>query len=339
MGLLDGRGAIFGNIIFNQVVLGLFGGTIAFIITSKIPYKFWQKYAFWIFLFSLISTVLVFFPGIGFSHGGARRWIILGGYTIQTSEILKIGFIIYLSAWMSGVRNRVASIKYGLIPFVAIIALVGVVLLRQPDTDTFFVIFISGLAIFIVGGAKWRYVLFLIVVCIIGLFVFAQTKPYLLSRIDTFLNPDSDRTGSGYHFRQSLIAIGSGQITGRGFGQSIQKFNYLPEPIGDSVFAVASEEFGFVGGLTIVGLFLFFTTRGLKIASKCPDNFGRLVVVGIVILISSQAIVNIAAMLGVLPLSGIPLPFISHGGTALFMILAEMGIVVNISKNRSLKSK
>jgi cell division protein FtsW len=159
-----------------------------------------------------------------------------------------------------------------------------------------------------------------------------------MSRITTFLNPSANALGSGYQIQQSLIAIGSGGVTGRGFGQSIQKFNYLPEPIGDSIFAVASEEFGFVGAVTIILLFIFFSFRGLKIATHVPDTFGRLMVVGIVIMVVSQAFVNIGAMVGVLPLSGIPLPFVSHGGTALFMTLAEVGIILNISKTAKIKA-
>jgi cell division protein FtsW len=166
-----------------------------------------------------------------------------------------------------------------------------------------------------------------------GIGVLAIERPYLMSRFTTFLNPGQNSLTSGYQIEQSLIAVGSGGLTGRGFGQSIQKFNFLPEPIGDSIFAVASEEFGFIGAVGIVLLFVFFAFRGLKIAGRVPDNYGRLITVGIVIMIVSQAFVNIGAMVGILPLSGIPLPFISHGGTALFMTLAEIGIVLNVSKS------
>ncbi|MCX6701980.1 MAG: FtsW/RodA/SpoVE family cell cycle protein, partial [Candidatus Zambryskibacteria bacterium] len=203
-----------------------------------------------------------------------------------------------------------------------------------PDNDTFIVIAIAGLAIFLTGGGRWRYIF---ISALIGLMVFAGlilTKPYVMSRITTFINPSLNALGSGYQIQQSLIAIGSGGIFGRGFGQSIQKFNVLPEPIGDSIFAVACEEFGLVGGVSIILLFIFFAFRGLKIAKKIPDIFGRLMVVGIVIMIVFQAFVNIGAMAGVLPLSGITLPFISHGGTALFMTLLEVGIILNVSKNQ-----
>ena len=178
------------------------------------------------------------------------------------------------------------------------------------------------------------YIFISILVGILGIVVIALTRPYVMSRINTFIHPSQNIQGSGYQIEQSLIAIGSGGFYGRGFGQSIQKFNYLPEPIGDSVFAVAGEEFGFLGSAFIIFLFLFFTFRGLKIANNVNDTFGRLVTVGIVIMIISQAFVNIGATVGVLPLSGITLPFISHGGTALFVTLSEVGIVLNISKNK-----
>jgi len=213
----------------------------------------------------------------------------------------------------------------------------GAVLLKQPDTDTYLIIVFSGLAIFLAGGGKWKYIFIAGIIGVLGIVALAFAKPYIMSRITTFMHPENNALGSGYQIQQSLIAIGSGGLTGRGFGQSIQKFNFLPEPIGDSIFAVAGEEFGFFGAITIIILFIFFTFRGLKIATRVPDTFGRLMVVGIVILIVSQAFVNIGAMVGVLPLSGIPLPFISHGGTALFMTLAEVGIVLNISKNKKNK--
>jgi len=205
--------------------------------------------------------------------------------------------------------------------------------LNQPDTDTFIIIVFSGLAIFLAGGGGWRYIIITIAIGAIGLVGVVYTKPYVMSRIDTFINPSENALGSGYQIQQSLIAVGSGGMFGRGFGQSIQKFNVLPEPIGDSIFAVASEEFGFVGAVGIILLFIFFSFRGLKIAGKVSDTFGRLVVVGIVILIVSQAFVNIGAMVGVLPLSGITLPFVSHGGTALFVTLVEVGMILNISKS------
>jgi len=173
---------------------------------------------------------------------------------------------------------------------------------------------------------------------VVGIVFLAFTRPYIMQRITTFFNPQADALGASYQIQQSLIAVGSGGIFGRGFGQSVQKFTYLPEPVGDSIFAVAAEEFGFVGSVFLLLIFVLFAMRGLKIASRTTNVFGRLVVVGIVIMIVFQAFVNIGAMLGVIPLSGITLPFVSHGGTSLFITLFEVGIILSISRSRDPKS-
>ena len=334
LGLLSKQPAKYANVDFNQTFFGLFLGSIACLFTSKLDYKNYRKYAFYIFVISAIVTLMVFIPGVGVGHGGAQRWIYLGPLSFQPSELLKIGFILYFAAWLSSVKDKADTIKYGLAPFIVIIGVVAAILLAQPDTDTFLIIVFSGIAMYLSGGGRWKYIIFMGLLGIIGIGVLAMSRPYVMSRINTFIHPEKNSQGSGYQIQQSLIAIGSGGMFGRGFGQSIQKFNVLPEPIGDSIFAVAGEEFGFVGAVSIIMLFIFFASRGLKIASQVPDSFGRLIVVGIVILIVSQAFVNIGAMVGVLPLSGITLPFVSHGGTALFMTLAEVGIVLNISKNK-----
>lgn len=334
LGLLSKQPAKYANVAFNQTVFGLILGSIACFVATKIDYKNYRKYAFYLFIASIVVTMLVFIPGLGVDHGGAQRWIRIGFLSFQPSEFLKIGFIMYFSAWLASVKDKADTFKYGFLPFAIITGIVGLVLLLQPDTDTFMITVFSGVAMYLSGGGRWKYIFLIGVVGVLGLAVLAFTRPYVMSRITTFLHPDSNAQGSGYQIQQSLIAIGSGGMFGRGFGQSIQKFNVLPEPIGDSIFAVASEEFGFVGAISIIILFIFFAFRGLKIAGQVPDSFGRLMVVGIVILIVSQAFVNIGAMVGVLPLSGITLPFISHGGTALFMTLAEVGIVLNISKNK-----
>ncbi len=336
LGLLSKQSVKYAGVAFNQTVFGLLLGSIACLITSKLDYKIYRNLAFFIFLFSVIATLLVFVPHVGWKHGGASRWIRIGSISFQPSEFLKIGFVIFLSAWFSSVKDRIRKFKYGLLPFIIIIGIVAITLLLQPDTDTFLIILFAGVGIYLSSGGQWKHILALGLVCILGIGLLAYERPYVRSRINTFINPAADSLGSGYQIQQSLIAIGSGGLFGRGFGQSIQKFNVLPEPIGDSIFAVAAEEFGFVGATGIILVFIFFTIRGLKIATSTPDTFGRLLVVGIVIMISTQALVNIGAMVGVLPLSGITLPFISHGGTALFMTLAEVGIILNISKHRKL---
>ena len=337
LGLLSKQAVKYSNVAFNQTVFGLLFGTIACIFTTRFDYKKYRKHAFYFFIASAVVTLLVFVPGIGFGHGGALRWISIFSISFQPSELLKIGFIIYFSAWLASVKDKAETVKYGFVPFLVIISIVGLILLKQPDTDTFLIIFSAGLAMYLSAGGRWRYILWLGLGSFIGIGILAMTRPYVMSRINTFVHPENNAQGSGYQIQQSLIAIGSGGVFGRGFGQSIQKFNVLPEPIGDSIFAVAGEEFGFLGTTSIIILFLFFAFRGLKIASNTPDMFGRLIVVGIVILIVSQAFVNMGAMVGILPLSGITLPFVSHGGSALFMTLAEVGIILNISKSQKTK--
>jgi cell division protein FtsW len=334
LGLLARDGATFGSVAFSQFVFGIVGGGIALFILSNVHYRHWRKYAIYIFAIGLIGTLAVFIPGLGMSHAGATRWLDLGITTVQPSEFLKIAYVIYLATWLSGMHKHVGNWRYGLIPFGIISGITGFVMLLQPDTDTFLIMATAGLAMFVVAGAKIRDLAILLVAGILLLAAIAFARPYVMDRLTTFLDPGADPLGSGYQVKQSLIAVGSGGISGRGFGQSIQKFEYLPEPIGDSIFAVYAEEFGFLGVTFIVGLFVAFALRGYKIAQQGADMFGVLLVIGIITVIMAQAFLNIGAMLAVAPLSGLPLPFISHGGTALLVTLAAMGIVLNVSKYR-----
>ena len=334
LGLLARSGASFSSVAFSQFFLGIVGGSCALFIASNIHYRHWRRFAWYIFAFTILATLAVFIPGLGMSHAGATRWIDLGITTVQPSEFLKIGFVIYTATWLSGIQKRIATWRYGVLPFVGIMAVVGAVMLAQPDTDTFFIMCIAGAAMFVAAGARFSHLALLALGGIILVLALAFMRPYVMDRLTTFLDPTSDPLGSGYQIQQSLIAIGSGGVLGRGYGQSIQKFEYLPEPIGDSIFAVYAEEFGFLGTALLVLILSVFTFRGYKIATQAPDLFGMLLVVGIMTLIVSQAFLNIAAMVGLAPLSGLPLPFLSHGGTALFSVLASLGIVLNVSKHR-----
>ena len=333
LGLLARDGASVSSVAFSQFFFGVIGGSIALLITSNIYYRNWRQYAFYIFVAALFFTLLVFTP-LGMTHAGATRWLDLGFTTVQPSEFLKIAFVIYVASLLSGTHKHLDSWRYGLAPFMAALGIAGLVMLSLPDTDTFMIMAGAGIAMFVTAGAKWRHIAFLGVTAVILLATVAFMRPYVMDRITTFLNPDSDLQGSGYQINQSLIAVGSGGVFGRGYGQSIQKFEYLPEPIGDSIFAVYAEEFGFVGSTILITLLAFFTFRGFKIATQAEDVFGMLLVVGFMTLIVSQAFLNIAAMVGIAPLSGLPLPFISHGGTALVAVLASLGIVLNVSKYR-----
>lgn len=334
LGLLARDGARFGSVVSSQIGLGLILGGIAAFVTSRIPYKFWGKYSFWMFLGGIILTLAVFIPQIGFEHGGARRWISIGGFaTFQPAEFLKIAYIIYLSAWIANVKKEVATFQSGMIPFAIISAITATVLLAQPDTGTTLLVLAAGVAVYFVSGANLKHILLLALMGILAFGGLVASRPYLMDRIKTFINPSSDALGSGYQIQQSLIAIGSGGMFGKGFGQSVQKFNYLPEPIGDSIFAVAAEEFGFFGATILVLLFTFFIIRGIQLSYRVKDTFGGLLMLGLVIIIGAQSFFNMGAMLGILPLSGLPLIFISHGGTALFFSLFAAGIILNISRN------
>jgi cell division protein FtsW len=332
MGVLARNAEKFYGIIFNQLALGLLGGLLLMYLTSKINYKFWRKYAFWFFLGAIALALLVFVPGLGFRHGGALRWVSLGAVSFQPVEFLKIGFLIYFAGWLSWVKNRIENTRFGIVPFLILIGIVAAILLKQPDTKNFVLIVVAALAMFLLSGISWRYILWIGLGLLLLLGALFATQPYLGKRLQTYLDPASDPQGASYQVQQSLIGIGSGGIWGRGYGQSVQKFSYLPEPQGDSIFAVIGEEFGFIGSALIVILFAFFGWRGLWIANRAPDVFARLLATGIVILITAQAFLNIASSIAVFPLTGVPLPLVSHGGTSLFVTLGAIGIVLNISK-------
>lgn len=337
LGLMARDGASFGSVASGQFLFGVLGGGVALLFMSNVYYRHWRKYAFYIFLISSVATLAVFIPGLGMTHAGATRWLDLGFITVQPSEFLKLGFVIYLATWLSGIHDRIENWRYGLFPFFGIIGAVGFIMLLQPDTDTFLIMVFSGIAMYFVAGARWRDALLIIVCGIVGIVLIAMARPYVMDRFTTFIHPEADQLGSGYQISQSLIAIGSGGMTGRGYGQSIQKFEYLPEPIGDSIFAVYAEEFGFLGAVLLICGLVFLTLRGFRTATETSDIFGTLLIVGFMSIIIAQAFLNIGAMLGVAPLSGLPLPFISHGGTALMATLASLGIVLNVSKYRTFR--
>lgn len=336
IGLLvkEGEKVRFSDILLRQFVLGLMPGLILLFITSRIHYKKWKKIALFFFLFSFLLTLAVFEKHIGFEYGGARRWLKIGSFSFQPSELLKFAFVVYLASWINTKQEDIKSFKFGLIPFLVIIAFVGIVLINQPNFGTLGVITITSLLMFVIGGGKLSQIAIIILLGLILIYIAMQFYPHVASRINVFLNPSLERKGIGYQIDQSLIAIGSGHIFGRGFGMSIQKFRYLPEPIGDSIFAVFGEEFGFLGSVLLISLFLFFLYRGFHIVLKNSDPFARLLGSGIIISITVQSFINIGSMIGILPLTGLPLTFISKGGSALLITLTQLGILLNISKNQ-----
>ncbi len=331
LGLLAQDGVSFGTVAMKQTI-SLILGIIMFFIFSRINHNLLRKLAFFILLGAVIANLLLFFPGIALYHGGASRWINVGPLSFQPSEFMKIAFIIYVAAWAHFVKDKIKMMKFGLLPYVAIMILLTFLLLAQSDTDTLVIIGFTGMVMLLVAGLPIRHFLIslLIMAVVVGGVIYF--RPYAKQRFMTFLHRGGDAQGAGYQINQSLIAIGSGQIAGRGFGQSIQKFGYLPQPTDDSVFAVAAEEFGFIGSIILISLYIIFAISCFRIGTRSKDLFGGLLAIGIAILIVTESFMNISAMLGLLPLSGIPLLFVSHGGTALIVTLGAAGMIGNVSR-------
>ncbi len=318
----------------HQVLLALLPGIFLFFIASKIRYTYFRKLSIFFLIFTMLLLFLLFLPGIGFETKGAARWIQVGSLTFQPSELLKLTFILYLAAWLESRKNNLDSFSEGLMPFLVICSIIAVLLISQPDLGTLVVVLTIGAVIYFVGGGRISHLLISGVVGLIAVAILIYSDQYRLNRWTAFLNPEIDPLGTAYQINQALIAIGSGGLFGLGFGMSKQKYNYLPEPMGDSIFAVTAEELGFVGSLVLLFLFLALVWRGLKIAKQASTTFGMLVSVGVMSWISIQAIVNIGAISGLLPLTGITLPFISYGGSSLIVLLTAVGIVYNISKDK-----
>ncbi len=333
-GILAKNESKFYSVIFNQFIFGLMGGLVALYYGMKINYKFWRSYSLILFIITVLLTLLVFIPSFGMSHGGAKRWINILGVSLQPVEFLKIGFIFYFAALLSQAKNKIHRFRYSFLPLIILIGILSVILLKQPDTKSLILIVTASLAILFTSGISLKKILGFGLISIIGFGILISFTPYLMSRINSFIDPSQDGKGSSYQIQQSLIAVGSGGIFGRGLGQSIQKFNYLPEPQGDSIFAVIAEELGFIGSIFLIILYIIFAFRGYRIAYYAPDSFSKLVVIGFTTIIIAQSFMNIASTIGVIPLTGVPLVFISHGGTSLLLSLGMVGIILNISKYR-----
>lgn len=333
MGILAKNSAQFAAVTSKQVFFGIIFGLIACFVFTKIDYLLFKKYSLYIFIGSIIITALVFVPGLGTDlNTFATRWISVFGFTFQPVAILNIGFIISWSAWLSYVKEKISIFKFGFLPLIIFIGISALLLLKQPDTDSFLILSATLVAMFMVAGGRKMYVVLLAVIGFICLVILAFSRPYVMSRIETYIHPGNNSQTSGYQVQQSLIAVGSGQFFGKGLGKSIQKYKFLPESISDTIFAVLAEEGGFVSCLFVIILFLLFVFRGFRIAIRSPDTFGGLLVVGIVILTVLQSFINIASVLGIIPFSGLPLAFFSQGGTAMLMVLIQVGIVLNVSK-------
>ncbi|MBP6911648.1 MAG: cell division protein FtsW [Candidatus Pacebacteria bacterium] len=333
LGVLAKDESKFVSIVIKQLVLGLGAGCILGYIVLRAPISFWKHNAVYFLITSAVLCILVFIPNIGFEHAGARRWVSLGPISFQPAEFLKVAMIFFAAGWFSVLKRNIALPKKSLYPIISMIAFSGILLLRQPDTKSFILIVICILSIAYVAGIQLKHIGIVVLIGLVLMTILVFTRPYVMERVQTFLHPTHDTHDSSWQSQQSKIAIGSGKLLGRGLGQSVQKFSYLPEPQGDSIFAVVGEEFGFVGSMVLILLFVGFILRGYHIASRTKDNFSRYTVIGIITLIGTQSFMNIASIVGVFPLTGVPLVFVSHGGTSLMLSIGMAAMVLHISKN------
>jgi len=350
----------FGNTYYflnHQLLFGLLLGILLAFLVFKIRLDFFKKWASPLLLINLILLAMVFLPKIGYSAGGAARWLSLGPISFQPSEFLKLTSILYFAAWLT---SRTGAKKFGggrtekgynpptalppkagpsfgqtFVAFLIVIGLISSLLIFQPDISTLgIIVLVATLMYFLAETPLWHSILFVLLGAG-GLLTLIKLAPYRAARLLVFLKPEIDPMGIGYQIKQALIAVGSGGISGLGLGMSQQRLGFLPQSISDSIFAILAEETGFIGCLILIFLFLIFLWRGFEIAKVSQNKFSQLAALGITSWITLQALTNIGSMIGILPLTGIPLPFISYGGSALVSELAGVGILLNISKQIS----
>ncbi len=307
-------------------------GLIGFLICYKIYYRFWQKLSPLLLILNIILLALVFTP-LGVTSGGATRWIALGPITFQPSELLKITYILYLAAWLSGRgKKHVSRGTQGIIPFATVSALITLLLILQPATSIVVILLAAGFVVLFLGGARLRHVASIAIPAIALLALITSISGYRYSRIEKFLDGLRNPAQASYHIQQARAALQAGGIFGSGYQHSHAKIKRIPAVINDSIFAIAGSEFGFIGSITLIACFAFIAWRSYILAVRCKNKFGALLLGGFGMIIAVQAFIHIAATSGLVPATGVPLPFISYGGTALAVFLTMSGIMLNVTK-------
>lgn len=307
-------------------------GIIAMFFIMNIPYLTWKRYAKPILFICFLLLIAVLIPGVGMVRGGARSWIGVGAFSIQPAEFMKLGLIIFLATYLASNQKYITSFKKGFLPSLLLVFVAFGLIMLQPDLGTGMVLVLTCLVMIFVAGARISHFVGLGVLGVIGFLGLIISAPYRINRITAFLNPWEDPLGNGFQIIQSLYAIGPGGLMGMGLGQSLQKFFYLPEPHNDFIFAILAEELGFIGGTFVLLLFLVLLWRGIRISLAAPDTYGSLLGLGIIGMISLQVMINISVVIGLIPVTGITLPFLSYGGSSLTLTLCSIGIVLNISR-------
>ena len=332
--------AVSANVNFNdsyyflkrQVIWAVFG-LIAMIFTMNFDYHLWRNLAKPIILITIVLLILVLIPGMGKVVNGARRWLGSGFLYIQPSEVAKLSMVLFTAYYLANYQNKIQSFVKGVVPLLGMLAIIFGLILKEPDLGTALSIAGTVFVLLFVSGARIWHLSSLTAVGAMGIIVAILAEPYRLKRLIAFNDPWADPLDSGYHIIQSLYAIGSGGIFGVGLGRSREKFLYLPEPHTDFIFSILGEELGLIGTTTILVLFFLFAWRGFRISMSAPDVYGSILASGITTMILVQALMNIAVVTASMPVTGIPLPFLSFGGSALIFTMAGVGILLNISKN------
>ncbi len=343
----------FGNtthFLFHQLLIGIIPGLIIGFIVFRLNLERFKRISHYLIATAIGMMLAVFIPGLGIVSGGAPRWMNLGFATFQPSELLKISFIIYFSAWLINPAKREKFIKdperigkslfdrivnelRGLLPFLMILGLIFFLLLFQSDMSTLIVLASIAVVMYWVANTPFWHSLLIVLLSFVTGLGFIKFFPYRINRISVWLGSNVDPMGIGYQVKQITIAIGSGGIWGLGLGDSVQRFGFIPQTMADSIFAIYAEELGFIGSLGLIILYAFLFWRGYLIFRRSKDNFSKFLVMGISFWLCFQAFFNIGAMIGVVPLTGIPLPFISYGGSHIIVELLAVGLLLNISKN------
>ena len=307
-------------------------GIVLMLMISKVDYKIYYEKANILLFSCIILLILVLIPGIGTIRNGSRSWFGIGSLGIQPSEATKLALIIFTSKYISNYNKLLKSFKQGILPILIITFLVFALIMLQPDFGTGFIIIVTIIGLLFVGGANIKFFIYLMITGILGITGLIVIAPYRLKRILSYLNPWSDPLGSGFQIIQSLYAIGPGGLFGYGFLNSRQKHFYLPEPQTDFIFSIISEEFGFMGILIVSTLFLVIILRSFKIARKAKEPFGKFLTFGITFGLAFQALLNLMVVVGLVPVTGVTLPFLSYGGSSLLITLCSMGIILNVSR-------
>ncbi len=307
-------------------------GIVAMVLIMRIPYWHWKRYAKAILIICFILLIIVKIPGIGIVRGGAQSWIGIGAFSIQPSEFMKLGLIIFLAAYLSVHQRKIKSLTKGFLPVIGLVFVAFGLIMLQPDLGTGVVLVLTCMIMIFAAGANISHFIYLSFIGLAGFVFLIASAPYRISRITAFLNPWDDPLGDGFQIIQSLYAIGPGRLMGIGLGNSLQKYFYLPEPQTDFIFAILGEELGFIGGSILILLFAILFWRGILAAVRAPDILGCFMALGIVAMLTLQVMINISVVIGLIPVTGITLPFLSYGGSSLTLTLCSVGILLNISR-------